>query len=71
MAIKVHCEKCHAKWEVTENLEDVLDVDDGDYTMNALCLYVCPHCHYGMECIVSFDKIPRTIIYHSFWEPSS
>lgn len=64
MKIKVHCEKCHTEWDVSKNLEDVLDVDDGDYEMDALCLYICPNCHHEIECTVHFDKIPRTIKYH-------
>lgn len=64
MKIKVHCKNCHTEWDIPKNLEDVLDVDDGDYTMNALCLYVCPNRHQEIECTISFDKVPRDIKYH-------
>lgn len=64
MKLKVHCKNCHTEWAVTENLEDVIDIDDGDIYVNETCIYTCPNCHHEIECTVTFGKILRAIEYH-------
>ena len=64
MKIKVHCKKCHAEWNVAENLDDVIDIDECNTYVNETRIYTCPNCHNEIECTVSFDKIPCTIMYY-------
>lgn len=61
---QIHCPKCGVSWLIWENIDDTIDIDNGDWEMNEFRCYICPKCDHAFDATVYFTKRLKEIKYH-------
>lgn len=59
---QIHC-SCGASWLIWENVDDIIDVDNGDFDIVEFRIYICPKCMQSIEASIYFSKTIKKIKY--------